>query len=174
MFSLLNIFKPKPKIDEKMALQIDELEEILKQLDIFTPKQIKKLADNLRKHPPKKGRASLSMADIEKAASYDKTISADFKLKAKILKEATLVAMSRASHIFEKKRRKELGIQKARILFAPGIPLCPTMEEYKKKYDGKIMNDDKLPILPPKTCCSCGKDCSRSTTSIAVVKGIHY
>ena len=35
MFSLLNIFKPKPKIDEKMALQIDELEEILKQFGVL-------------------------------------------------------------------------------------------------------------------------------------------
>ncbi|MFC2611817.1 MAG: hypothetical protein ACFNX9_00190 [Eikenella corrodens] len=168
MFSL---FKIKAKnIDEKLRLEIDELEKVLKLSKRLTDKQIDKLAKYLRRHPPAE-RYNLIYSDIQQALATDKTIPADFKVK--LVQVEMRIANFRASEMIRRERSKEAGVAHVSISFLPEIKYCETAQEYRQKYDGKVIKLEDVPIFPLMTCYKCNC-CTAHVFVKPLIKGLDY
>lgn len=105
MFSFFTVKAKNTK--EKVLLEIDELEKVLKLSKKLTNKQIGRLAKYLRKHPPAE-RYNLNFADIQQALATDETIPSDFNVKS--IQVEMRIAKFRAGEMVSREKSKKAGI----------------------------------------------------------------
>ena len=168
---MFSFFKIKARnIDEKLRLEIDELEKVLKLSKKLTNKQIGRLAKYLRKHPPAE-RYNLISADIQQALATDETIPNDFNVKS--IQVEMRIANFRAGEMVSREKSKKAGITHVSITFTPDMEYCETAQKYRKKYDGKVVKLRNAPIFPLITCYGCS-NCTRFVHVKRLVRGIDY
>lgn len=168
MFSFFTVKAKNTK--EKVLLEIDELEKVLKLSKKLTNKQIGRLAKYLRKHPPAE-RYNLIYADIQQALATDETIPSDFNVKS--IQVEMRIAKFRAGEMVSREKSKKAGITHVSITFAPDMEYCETAQKYRKKYDGKVVKLRDAPIFPLITCYNCN-NCTRFVYVKRLVRGVDY
>lgn len=168
MFSFFTVKAKNTK--EKVLLEIDELEKVLKLSKKLTNKQIGRLAKYLRKHPPAE-RYNLISADIQQALATDETIPSDFNVES--IQVEMMIANFRAREMVSREKSKKVGITHVSIVFQPEFEYCETAQKYRKKYDGKIVRIKDAPIFPLMTCYNCN-NCTRFVYVKRLVRGVDY
>jgi hypothetical protein len=168
MFSLFTVGAK--NTNEKLSWEIDELEKVLRLSKKLTNKQIGKMAKYLRKHMPV-DRYNLISADIQQALATDETIPSDFNVKS--IQVEMRIANFRAGEMVSREKSKKAGITHVSITFTPDMEYCETAQQYRKKYDGKVVKLGNAPIFPLITCYNCN-NCTRFVLVKPLIKGLDY
>ena len=163
MFSFFTVKAKNTK--EKVLLEIDELEKVLKLSKKLTNKQIGRLAKYLRKDQP------AERYNLISAGSTDETIPSDFNVKS--IQVEMRIANFRAGEMVSREKSKKAGITHVSITFTPDMEYCETAQKYRKKYDGKVVKLRDAPIFPLITCYGCN-NCTRFVHVKRLVRGIDY
>lgn len=166
------LFGVREREQSPIELEIQELSECIKVSGRLTKQQIAYLSKKL--HQMAKDNElgnNLTYSDVDKAMSSQSIL---FKgILASMLQMEMRIARFRARDILDTRKRRNLGIDSVHVLFSQGIPVCPSLKKYVKKFNGKVVSLNKLPIFPLRTCYNCRSCCAAGPLKKAIIKGFN-